>query len=140
MCKVFSIWQLIWQVTIFVIQKNWHVTNLHKVQIHHDLKFIVHILHLLGGVVIVHKLLYISTIYFMALYHMFFKIFGKLQSRRLKLKWFAFVATIMCYPPVIRNSKSWISSHFIGACRKMSFDFFESFGIVKIGTFVWNLL
>lgn len=141
-CKVFSIWRFVWQVTMLVIQKNWHATNLHKVQVlnHCNFKFTIHILHLLGGVVIVHKLLHIATICFMALYHMFLKIFRKLQSRKEKLKWFAFVAIIMCYPPPIRNSKSWISSHFIGASKKMSFGFFESSGIVKIETFMWNLL
>ncbi len=96
MCKVFSIWQLIWQITILV--------NLHKVQVHHNLKFIIHILHLWGGVVIIHKVLYIATIYFKALYHMFLKIFEKLQSRRTKLKWFAFVAIITWYPPPMKNS------------------------------------
>ncbi len=142
MCKVFSIWRFVSQVTILVIQKNWHATNLHKVYVldHHNLKFIIHILHLLGGVVIVHNLLYIATICFMALYLMFLKIFRKLQSRKPKLKWFAFVAIIMCYPPPIRNSNSWISSHFIGASKRMSFGFFESFGIAKIETFMWNLL
>jgi hypothetical protein len=106
MCKVFSIRQLIWQVTILVIKKHWHVANLHKVQViyHHNLKFIIHIFHLWGGVVIIHKVLYIATIYFMALYHMFLKIFETLQSRRTKLKWFAFVAIITQYPPPMKNS------------------------------------
>lgn len=51
-----------------------------------------------------------------------------------------FAITIVCCPLTIKNCKLWLSSHFLRQHGRMQFGLFWSSRIVKIATFVLNLL